>query len=447
MRNHIPAFPSRITELPCAPYPLSSPSHQSLPHRSTSLYLEGIDTLRRAVFNTTHGWELAGRPSAVLPPGDDAWRARPGSLRMLNLDSWQFNRASLDQGSACERSAHPCTPLDELCASCAPHGHCHTASVPPHTGFFMYMYRIRNQLGGDVSLHCPVATHARTDVIRYMAETPDATLTAVKCPMRLDERDTANRWLSEQKKARERPPSRLAHILSSAVPWKCDGGRPAACPEVDPKLLAEVATLLQGMSWGRRTIDLTRELLKRYRKDARGRRKGGKKKAAHGRRLRMRAPEKECPTGGESHGCSSVLSALAPLTAALNCTNLALSYWNVNGPPLSGHYERVSEGFRRAIQELKASPADYKPPVSAAVYILGLLKPKRAPKKPPPLLPYIEGLVPQALDPPLMLPRWRLASPEQRPFLSEDAQPGSYAWTWRQWWTTSSRPREGVHKP
>lgn len=85
---------------------------------SMSLYRAGLAVLRRASFNRSHGWGLVGRPSQVVPPNDDAWRVRPGGLRMLDRDSWDFVHGGLDQG------------------------------------LFYHMFRVQRRLGADLRLVC-----------------------------------------------------------------------------------------------------------------------------------------------------------------------------------------------------------------------------------------------------------------------------------------------------
>ena len=84
---------------------------------STSLYDEGVQVLRRARYNATHGWGLIGSPFEAIRAEDDAWRTSPGWLEMLNRSSWAgFVHGSLDQG------------------------------------LFFYMFRVLHRAGADLSL-------------------------------------------------------------------------------------------------------------------------------------------------------------------------------------------------------------------------------------------------------------------------------------------------------
>ena len=86
---------------------------------SAARYRDGLDVLRRAAgeaFDGDVGWEKVGRPRAVTPPADDAWRRRRGHLQMLERNDWRFIGADIDQG------------------------------------FFFYMMRVKVQSGGDIRL-------------------------------------------------------------------------------------------------------------------------------------------------------------------------------------------------------------------------------------------------------------------------------------------------------
>ena len=80
---------------------------------SRAMYDEGVRVLQRAQFNGSHGWDGVGPPSRALPASDAAWNLLPGKLGMLSRDDWRFVHASLDQG------------------------------------FFFYMFRVRQALGGE----------------------------------------------------------------------------------------------------------------------------------------------------------------------------------------------------------------------------------------------------------------------------------------------------------
>jgi hypothetical protein len=80
---------------------------------SRAMYDEGVRVLPRAHFNGSHGWDGVGPPSLALPASDAAWHLLPGKLGMLSRDDWRFVHASLDQG------------------------------------FFFYMFRVRQALGGE----------------------------------------------------------------------------------------------------------------------------------------------------------------------------------------------------------------------------------------------------------------------------------------------------------
>lgn len=84
---------------------------------STDIYDEGVQVLRRARYNATHGWDLTGSPLEAIHAEDDAWRTSPGWLEMLNRNSWAgFVHGSLDQG------------------------------------LFFFMFRVLHRAGGDLSL-------------------------------------------------------------------------------------------------------------------------------------------------------------------------------------------------------------------------------------------------------------------------------------------------------
>jgi len=85
-----------------------------------SIYLEGIDVLRRATrftpFNTSLGWEHVGRPSEVIPPTDHVWWRRRRHTHVVDENNWDFVGGRTDQG------------------------------------FFFYMLRVRHRLGGDLRM-------------------------------------------------------------------------------------------------------------------------------------------------------------------------------------------------------------------------------------------------------------------------------------------------------
>lgn len=65
------------------------------------IYLEGLDLLSRAntSFNSTHGWDLRGRPRDVLPSTDELWRRTNGAgASMLRNNVWTFVGVPIDQG-------------------------------------------------------------------------------------------------------------------------------------------------------------------------------------------------------------------------------------------------------------------------------------------------------------------------------------------------------------
>lgn len=139
------------------------------------LFAEGVAALRRATFNGTHGWDRVGRPSAVVPRDDHAWRvAERRPLEMTRLDSWSFVCAETDQGffvsatptrvmarhatrRAPARPARlrppptrlrsPPTCRAQLCDADMPHAV--RVAVAQY-----YMFRVRHRRGADLRLGC-----------------------------------------------------------------------------------------------------------------------------------------------------------------------------------------------------------------------------------------------------------------------------------------------------
>ncbi|KAL1526534.1 hypothetical protein AB1Y20_015243 [Prymnesium parvum] len=114
---------------------LSFPDHSSpvngavlIVRPNMSIYLEGIDVLRRATmftpFNTSLGWEHVGRPSEVIPPTDHVWWRRRRHTHVVDENNWDFVGGRTDQG------------------------------------FFFYMLRVRHRLGGDLRMWSKAGKHA-----------------------------------------------------------------------------------------------------------------------------------------------------------------------------------------------------------------------------------------------------------------------------------------------
>lgn len=79
---------------------------------SKKIYLEGIELLLRAnsSFNSTHGWDLRGRPRDVLPATDGVWTGTNSyGSKFLARNDWAYYGAPIDQGLLFYifRVAHP----------------------------------------------------------------------------------------------------------------------------------------------------------------------------------------------------------------------------------------------------------------------------------------------------------------------------------------------------
>lgn len=175
---------------------------------STTLYRTGLEVLKSAVFNQTHGWELVGRPSVAVPPTDDAWRVQPGALRMFDRDNWVFVHAGLDQG------------------------------------FFFHMYRVRNHMGADLRLSCGAAVGKGVTKLHHYAagSKPERTITCLPCP----DRDHAT---FSGDSGMQRPTYQLNTIFVS----------------IEKVARHKAVEIVVSMSWARRTMDDLNEVLRKIR--------------------------------------------------------------------------------------------------------------------------------------------------------------------------------------
>lgn len=91
------------------------------PGPTPNRYAEGVSILSRspAHWNRTHGWELVGRPRQAVPSSDAMQSNQPWStFHWMRANSWSFVGANVDQG------------------------------------FFLHMYRVRNQWPFGIDLCC-----------------------------------------------------------------------------------------------------------------------------------------------------------------------------------------------------------------------------------------------------------------------------------------------------
>ena len=61
-------------------------------------YALGLSVLERGEWNTTHGFELSGRPQELLRSADRTPRRTYYQTRMVSGDTWDFVAGNSDQG-------------------------------------------------------------------------------------------------------------------------------------------------------------------------------------------------------------------------------------------------------------------------------------------------------------------------------------------------------------
>lgn len=115
-------------------------------------YAEGVALLSSARFNLTHGWELRGRPSEVIPAADAMQSKQPWSLfQWVRKDDWTFVGAAVRRDRAVRAWAAPLRPASSR------HAHPPPPAIPfaqLDQGFFFHMYRVRRAWPFGIDLCC-----------------------------------------------------------------------------------------------------------------------------------------------------------------------------------------------------------------------------------------------------------------------------------------------------